>query len=135
MRAAPVCVCVSIAFPQCLTAATPLPFDIRQVHFVTYMTLDAPPGDRNLDRRASLSCCVGRLGVDPVVAQYVRAIAGPHYNAKTDVLRISNDHHKEAASNRRQALEQLVALVQQGTTLKSKFGAFKKQLRFPAYSH
>lgn len=99
------------------------------------MTLDAPPGEKELDRRAALRCQVGRLGVDREVAHYMRAIAGAHYNPATDVLRISNDQHRDAASNRRLALEQLVALVAEGASLKAKHGPFQRHARFPAYSH
>src|SRR5262245_58106339 len=51
--------------PTRAPAETPLPFDIRQVRFATFMTLDAPPNVRSLDRRASLSCVVAKLGVPP----------------------------------------------------------------------
>ena len=115
------------------TAETKLPFDIRQVRMTTFMTLDAAPNTKRLDRRASLECYIGKLGLDPVVAKYVRAIAGPHYNAKTDVMKISSDSHADAASNRRKILEQLVALVQQGETLSAKFGDFKPHVTFPRY--
>lgn len=99
------------------------------------MTVDAPPGEKQLDRRAALKCQVGRLGVDREVANYVRAIAGAHYNPASDVLRISNDQHRDAASNRRLALEQLVALVQQGGALKAQHGPFRRHVRFPPYTH
>jgi hypothetical protein len=110
-----------------------LPFDIRQVKFTTFMSLDAAPNAKRIDRRASLKCFVGRLGLEPAVAQYVKAIAGTRYNPRNDLLYISSDNHPDAAGNRRKVFEQLVTLIQESKGLTAKFGSFQKEVRFPAY--
>lgn len=94
----------------------------------------APPGARLIDRRCVLTTTVRRLGLPSrSVTDYVRVIAGSHYHPASDVIRISIDHHTDAALNRRVAVERLVALVLKAKELDQRFGAMVHPPRFPPY--
>ncbi len=120
-------------YPPSPTTGSKLPFDIRAVSVTSRQTVTSAPGSKPIDRRAFITCQVERLGVQKGVAAYVRAIAAPFYNARTDVLKISLDKHPDAALNRREALEQLVSLVTVAGKLHAKHGEFRKQRRFTPY--
>jgi hypothetical protein len=64
----------------------------------------------------------------------VRAVAGARYHVARDALVIACDKHSEAGLNRREALEQLVALVREATALSEKFGDFPPVVHLPRYS-
>jgi hypothetical protein len=69
------------------------------------------------------------------VRQYVRAVAGPRYDPSTDLLRVTSDSHKDAASNKRALVESMCRLVDESTALAAKFGPMKVDKVRPAYSH
>ena len=139
-----VCVCVwggafvfFEAFPACLlhNAAKPMPFDINAVSFKMCLSWGSPQGSRGIDRRCVLTTKVHKLGLaSPAVADYVRAIAGSHYHPAGDLIKISIDHHEDAALNRREAVEQLVALVERSNELVSRFGRMILPRKFPPYA-
>lgn len=112
-----------------------LPFKQAAISFSTNLTWNNLPGERGVDRRAKLSCYVRDLGLETPVAQYLKAISGPHYDAHTDKLKIAVDKHVDVALNKREALEQLVACVVEAKRLSSTHGPFKQRQLMPAYSH
>ena len=49
-------------------------------------------------------------------------IAGPRYHSRGDKLKLSAQHHKTAADNKRQVIEHLVDLVAEAKKLVEKHG-------------
>lgn len=99
-----------------------------------HLTWGAPPGARNIDRRCVLTTTVRKLGLaSREVADYVRTIAGSHYHPVSDTIKISIDHHPDAALNKREAMEQLVALVHRSNDLVQRYGPMVHPRRFPPY--
>lgn len=115
------------------TAGKVLPFRVDAVRFETSLSWNVAPGSRAVDRRAALSVRGADLGLPAAVLPYVRAIAGPHYNPHSDLLRISVEKYKDAALNKRAALEKLLSLVEASIGMHGKFGPMKAERRFPAY--
>ena len=98
------------------------------------MTLDAAIGARPRDRRTTISCKVGELGLSPLGTEaYVRAIAGPMYKPRTDTLTISVERHADPALNRRESVEQLLALVQSAQELLKQHGPFQRERQYVPY--
>ena len=58
-----------------------------------------------------------------------------HYDRRTDRLRISVDWQADSGLNKREALEQLVALVAAAQELAARHGPMRPLARFPKYSY
>lgn len=100
-----------------------------------HLSFGAGPGARQIDRRCVLTTTVRALGLaSPAMADYVRAIAGTHYHPASDTIKISIDHHPDAALNRREAVERLVAVVVRSGELAAKFGPMVRPKVFPPYA-
>ncbi len=117
-----------------LFADGPLPFDIHAVTCKMNLSWGAAPGNNRIDRRAVLTCRVRELGLPAAVADYVRVIAGGHYDHPRDALKISIDRHVDAALNKREGIEQLVALCKRSTELLATHGELVKPPYFPPYA-
>jgi Mitochondrial ribosomal subunit protein len=78
---------------------------------------------------------VKELGVDHSVGQYIRAIAGTHYDRARDTLVVSCDKHQDQAVNRREVIEQLTQLVLEAKRLRQLHGPFPQTIALPRYSH
>lgn len=126
--------CAALPQFQCLTGGK-LPFNVGAVKFVSYMTWNAPPGTNKADRRVTAMCRVDDLGIPVSTRAYLRAIAGPHYNGRRDLLRITSEAHSDSASNKRAVLERLAALVTEAGKLATQYPAFTQPQRRPSYSH
>lgn len=113
----------------------PLPFNVKALEFKMHLSFGAGPGARQIDRRCVLTTTVHRLGLaSPDMADYVRAIAGSHYHPASDTIKISIDHHADAALNRREAVERLVAVVVRSGDLVARFGPMVRPKVFPPYA-
>jgi len=69
---------------------------------------------------------------------HARACSPPlagHYDRRTDRLRISVDWQADSGLNKREALEQLVALVTAAQALAAQHGPMKPKPRFPKYTY
>jgi len=111
-----------------------LPFDPRALTYTAYHCLTSPASLKPRSRRVRLSAQVRRLGLDPQVAEYVRAIAGTHYLPQRDLLVVATDQFPDAGRNRRQVLEQVVGLVSEAQRLLARYGPVKRPLHFPPYA-
>jgi predicted metal-dependent hydrolase len=97
------------------------------------LSFGSVPGSNRIDRRAVLSCRVPDLGLNPRVADYVRVIAGGHYNRVHDSLKISIDKHADAALNKREGIEQLIALCTRSAALLEAHGPLVRPRQYPPY--
>jgi len=57
------------------------------------------------------------------LCSYVRMLAGPRYHKREDKLKLSAQHHKTAADNKRQVIEYLVSMIAEAKKLVEKHGA------------
>ena len=65
----------------------------------------------------------------------MRTIAAGHYNRRRDEVKIASEIHEDAGANKREVLEQLVALVHEALRLCEKHGPYSKPRVFPPYEH
>jgi hypothetical protein len=112
-----------------------LPFSVHALTFKSHMNLTSVAKSQSNERRVRVTAVVSQMGLDRPTAQYVRAIAGTHYQRVHDRLIISSDKHEESALNRREVLEQLVSLVTEAQRLRGQFGELPRIKHMTRYSH
>jgi hypothetical protein len=94
-----------------------------------------PPAHPPTPPQATLTARVTSLGLAGPELQYLRAVAGPRLDARRDHLRLSSARHPDAAANKREVLERMIALVHQARALAAKFGPMPVLRTLPPYRH
>ena len=107
--------------------------NLRAVTLISNLTWNAAPNSKPIDLKATVTARVAELGLPEATRQYLRSIAGARYSKRTDMLRISSERHSDAASNKRDCVERLVALVREAAGLAGLHGAMRLRRVLPSY--